>query len=213
MPVFADNIDIERSLVEKGYRYICGVDEAGRGPLAGPVVAAAVILPLEFELDGLTDSKLCNTVKRDELFDGLSVDGVYTAVGIMDHEAIDKMNILRASLMGMRKAIGDLGHEPDVVLVDGNFPVPKITQPQYTVVHGDLRCRAIAAASIIAKVTRDRIMARYEEIYPDFSFASHKGYSTPTHLRELREYGPCDIHRRSFAPVAEILDQYELFTK
>lgn len=210
---FDTDIDIEQMLCDRGYKYICGVDEAGRGPLAGPVVAAAVILPPGHRIDGLTDSKLLTAEKRDRLFEELAEDAVVTAVGIMDHTAIDTMNILRASLMAMRKAVLDLSQTPDVVLVDGNFPVPNLTQPQYAIIKGDRRCRAIAAASIIAKVTRDRIMSRYQEIFPHFSFATHKGYSTPEHLRELREHGPCDIHRKSFGPVSEILNQYELFSK
>ncbi|MCB2230006.1 ribonuclease HII [bacterium] len=210
---FDAQINIEQMLRDKGYKYICGVDEAGRGPLAGPVVAAAVILPLDCAIEGLTDSKLLTADRRDHLFEELVEDSVVSAVGIMDHNDIDTMNILRASLMAMRKAVLDLSQKPDVVLVDGSFAVPNLSQPQYAIIKGDRRCQAIAAASIIAKVTRDRIMSRYEEIYPHFSFAAHKGYPTAEHLRELREHGPCDIHRRSFRPVAEILEQYELFTK
>lgn len=207
------DIDIESMLRERGYTHICGVDEAGRGPLAGPVVAAAVILPMDCGIEGLTDSKLLTPDKRDRLFEELAEESIVAAVGIMDHTDIDTMNILRASLMAMRKAVLDLRQTPDVVLVDGNFPVPNLTQAQYAIVKGDRRCRAIAAASIVAKVTRDRIMTRYQEIYPQFSFAAHKGYSTAEHLRELREHGPCEIHRRSFRPVTELLDQYELFKR
>jgi ribonuclease HII len=202
--------DFERSLQDKGYTAICGVDEAGRGPLAGPVVAAAVLLPEGIELPGLDDSKALTPLQRDRLFEELAREDVLCAVGIMDHQCIDTMNILKASLMAMRKAVLDLKKAPDVVLVDGTFPVPNLHLPQYAVVKGDQRCRTIAAASVIAKVTRDRIMERYQAIYPSFTFATHKGYPTEQHLRELREHGPSDIHRRSFKPVAELIHQYEL---
>ena len=201
---------IEQSLVDKGHRCICGVDEAGRGPLAGPVVAAAVVLPDGCEIDGLNDSKLVTKLRRDAIFEQIANSEFPCAIGIMSNTEIDTLNILRASLMAMRKAVVDLKVDPDVILVDGNFPIPKLAQPQYAIIKGDSRCKAIAAASIVAKVTRDRIMEKYEAMYPQFSFATHKGYSTPEHLRELKEHGPTDIHRRSFRPIAEILEQYEL---
>ena len=202
---------IEESLSEKGYKSICGVDEVGRGPLAGPVVAAAVILPEEFDTEGITDSKALTSRKRDHLFERLAAEGAICAIGILDNTAIDTLNILKASLMAMRKAVLDLKQSPDVVLVDGNFPIPNLTFPQYAIVKGDSRCVSIGAASIIAKVTRDRIMEKFQALYPSFSFAAHKGYPTAKHLQELKEFGPTDIHRRSFRPVAEILEQYELF--
>jgi ribonuclease HII len=202
---------IEESLSEKGYKSICGVDEVGRGPLAGPVVAAAVILPEEFDTEGITDSKALTSRKRDYLFERLAAEGAICAVGVMDNTAIDTLNILKASLMAMRKAVLDLKQSPDVVLVDGNFPIPNLTFPQYAIVKGDSRCVSIGAASIIAKVTRDRIMEKFQALYPSFSFSAHKGYPTAKHLQELKEFGPTDIHRRSFRPVAEILEQYELF--
>ena len=133
------------------------------------------------------------------------------AVGIVDHESIDRINILRASLAAMRKAVMDLRQAPDFVLVDGNYTIPNVIQPQLAIVGGDRRCQSIAAASIVAKVTRDRIMDRFEALYPSYSFATHKGYPTPAHLRELREHGPCEIHRRSFKPIAELADEYTLF--
>lgn len=201
---------IEQSLIDQGHKCICGVDEAGRGPLAGPVVAAAVILPDNCVIDGLNDSKLLTKLRRDDIFEQIATSDIPCAVGIMNSTDIDTMNILRASLMAMRKAVMDLKIDPDVVLVDGNFPIPKLNQPQYAIVKGDSRCKSIAAASIIAKVTRDRIMEKYQAMYPRFSFATHKGYSTPEHLRELKEHGPTDIHRRSFRPIAELLEQYEL---
>jgi ribonuclease HII len=201
---------IEQMLAEKGYRSICGVDEAGRGPLAGPVVAAAIIMPTETALEGVTDSKKLSPARREELFERFVELGLPCAVGVIDHECIDKMNILKASLMAMRKAVMDLKPTPDFVLVDGDYTIPRIEQPQYAIIGGDRRCQSIAAASIVAKVTRDRIMDRYESLYPLFSFSQHKGYPTPTHLDELREHGPCEIHRRTFKPVADLLREYAL---
>ena len=207
--LFLENL--ENMLTEKGYDAICGVDEVGRGPLAGPVVAAAVILPNEIEIEGLTDSKKMSPAKRDIIFDEIARLGLVCAVGILDNEDIDKMNILQASLMAMRKAVCDLEETPDVILVDGNYNIPKISLPQYAVVGGDLHCKAISAASVIAKVTRDRIMDRYETRYPAFSFSKHKGYPTADHISELKEFGPTEIHRKTFKPVAELLNQYALF--
>jgi len=206
-----DLSEIEITLRSKRYRAICGVDEVGRGPLAGPVVAAAVILPDGAEIEGLDDSKKLSAQRREQIVRLLMEAEVPSSVGIIDNEGIDKINILKASLMAMRKAVSMLTPAPDFVLVDGQYTIPNLSLPQYAIVHGDSRCRSIAAASIVAKVTRDRIMDRYESMYPDFSFSRHKGYPTPEHLKELREHGPCDIHRRSFRPVAEVLDQYALF--
>ena len=201
---------IESSLREKGFRAICGVDEAGRGPLAGPVVAAAVILPEDCDIVGINDSKQLTKLRRDAIFEEIANSNILCAIGIMTSTDIDSINILRASLMAMRKAVMDLKADPDIVLVDGTFAIPNLRQQQYAIVKGDSRCKSIAAASIVAKVTRDRIMEKFQAIYPSFSFATHKGYSTPEHLRELKEHGPTDIHRRSFRPVAEVLEQYEL---
>ncbi|MFH1372783.1 MAG: ribonuclease HII [bacterium] len=201
---------IEQMLAEKGYRAVCGVDEVGRGPLAGPVVAAAVIIPPDVDLEGIDDSKKLSAARREQWFERIVELGLPCAVGIIDNEGIDKMNILKASLMAMRKAVMDLKQSPDFVLVDGDYPVPRIDQPQYAIIGGDRRCRCIGAASVMAKVTRDRIMDRYEALYPSFSFSRHKGYPTPAHLQELREHGPCEIHRRSFKPVAELLEEYAL---
>ena len=210
-PFMIDLSDIEITLRRKEYHAICGVDEVGRGPLAGPVVAAAVILPDHLDIDGLDDSKKLSPQRRERIMATLVDCEVPCAVGIIDNEGIDRINILRASLMAMRKAVTSLTPEPDCILVDGTYHIPKLALPQYAIVHGDSRCRSIAAASIVAKVTRDRIMDKYEAMYPAFSFGRHKGYPTPEHLRELREHGPCRIHRRSFRPVAELVDQYALF--
>lgn len=201
---------LEETLTERGFEAICGVDEVGRGPLAGPVVAAAVILPHDVVIDGLDDSKKLSAAQRERVFDQIARLALPCAIGIIDHETIDTINILQASLRAMRKAVMDLKQSPDVVLVDGNFSIPNLSQPQFTVVGGDRRCRSIAAASVIAKVTRDQIMCRYEALYPSFSFSTHKGYPTARHIAELNEHGPCDIHRKSFKPVARLVDQYAL---
>ncbi len=205
-----DFAHIEKMLEDKGYEAVCGVDEVGRGPLAGPVVAAAVILPPGAELPGVNDSKRLSARRRERLFEEIVDLGLPCAVGIIDNECIDRINILKASLMAMRKAVMDLKRAPDFVLVDGNFAIPNVQQPQFAIVAGDRRCQSIAAASVVAKVTRDRIMDRYQALYPSFSFARHKGYPTRAHLAELREHGPCEIHRRSFRPVAELVDRYVL---
>jgi len=213
MNEFAPDLShMEQMLTDKGYSAICGVDEVGRGPLAGPVVAAAVIMPPGLEIKGLTDSKKLTARRRDEIFEEIAGRGLMCSIGIIDNECIDRMNILRASLMAMRKAVMDLKQAPDFVLVDGNFTVPKLSQPQLAVVKGDLYCSSISAASVVAKVTRDRIMDRYQALFPAFSFSRHKGYPTSDHIEELHQNGPCEIHRKSFKPVAEILNkEYVLF--
>ncbi|RKX28057.1 MAG: ribonuclease HII [Candidatus Zixiibacteriota bacterium] len=205
------NLDhLEELLTRKGYSAICGIDEVGRGPLAGPVVAAAVILPYDVEIAGLDDSKKLTPLQRERVFEKIANLGLICAVGAIDNEDIDRMNIHRASLMAMRKAVKDLSQTPDFILVDGKFAVPNISQPQFAVVSGDSRCRCIAAASVVAKVTRDRIMEKMQSLYPSFSFSKHKGYPTPTHLEELKLHGPCEIHRKSFKPVADLLKEYAL---
>lgn len=202
---------IEQTMYEKGYRILCGVDEAGRGPLAGPVVAAAVIMPPEAVIEDLDDSKKLSPKRREMVFERIIQLGLPCAIGVIDHETIDRVNIHRASLIAMRKAVMDLKICPDMVLVDGNATIPNLTQPQLTIVGGDRCCRSIAAASVIAKVTRDRIMDRYQALHPEFSFAVHKGYPTAAHRQELEEHGPCAIHRRSFKPVADLVREYDLF--
>ncbi len=196
---------VEKSLFEKGYNYIAGVDEAGRGPLAGPVVAAAVIFPRGLIIEGLDDSKKLSAKRRDLLFDEIAASGAICSVGVIDNLTIDKINILRASLLAMRKAVTALKTKPEFILVDGTYTIPNLDFPQFAIIGGDALCASISAASIIAKVTRDRIMDKYQEIYPEFSFSVHRGYPTPQHLNELRTNGPTEIHRRTFRPVEEIL--------
>lgn len=177
-----------------------GVDEAGRGPLAGPVVAAAVILPESFTIVGLDDSKKLTHLQRVKILDLIITYAVDLAVGIVDHEAIDSINILRASLRAMEIAVNNLGRKPDFLLIDGNQRTSLLI-PQETVIKGDSRCCSIAAASIVAKVRRDEIMNEYHELYPEYNFRSHKGYPTKEHLEAIRKHGPCPIHRRSFRGV------------
>jgi len=205
-----DLSDIEERLYDKGYKAVCGVDECGRGPLAGPVVAAAVIMPRDVIIEGVDDSKKLTPLRRERVFEEIARLGLICSVGIVDREYIDRVNIHRASLMAMRKAVMDLKRSPDFLLVDGIHPIPNLLQPQFSITRGDGRCRSIAAASVVAKVTRDRIMDHYEALFPSYSFATHKGYPTAAHLKELREHGPCEIHRKSFRPVAELIDEYSL---
>lgn len=205
--IASDYAALEENLIKRGFRKIAGVDEAGRGPLAGPVVAAAVILPVKCKIKGICDSKKLNLRRREELFEEIVDSEAITAVGIMSHEEIDRFNILRASLMAMRKALLNLQQKPSFILVDGNQMIPKIEIPQMPVIGGDAVCQSVSAASIIAKVTRDRIMDKYQEMYPQYTFHEHRGYSTPRHLEELKKFGPTEIHRKTFRPVEELLNK------
>lgn len=197
--------DMESMLHTKGFELVCGIDEVGRGPLAGPVVAAAVVLPAGVKIEGLNDSKKLLASERERLFEEMVALDIPMSIGVIDHQGIDSMNILRASLMAMRKAVSGLKLTPEILLIDGNQQIPKMAIPQVTIVGGDGKCDCIAAASIVAKVTRDRIMTDYQTLFPQFTFGLHKGYSTARHLLELKEHGPCEIHRRSYRPVAELL--------
>ena len=179
-----------------------GVDEAGRGPLAGPVVAAAVILPEAFAIDGLDDSKKLTHRQRVEILDRITSSALCLAIGIVEHLDIDRINILRASLLAMEIAVNKLEKKPDFLLIDGNQRTSLLI-PQETVVKGDSRCCSIAAASILAKVRRDEIMDEYHELYPEYNFRSHKGYPTREHLEAIRKHGPCPIHRISFRGVLQ----------
>lgn len=201
---------LEDQIRHNGYRHLVGVDEAGRGPLAGPVVAAAVMLPDDFDLDGLDDSKKLNTAKREMIFDRIVSSRAVYSVGIVDNEMIDRINILRASLQAMAIAVNKLRNIPDFVIVDGRCAISGISIPQMAVVGGDCLCPCISAASIVAKVTRDRIMDHYARLYPLYSFDKHKGYPTRQHISELREYGPTSIHRKTFRPVQEMIEQFDM---
>ena len=198
----------ERSLFAKGIKIIAGIDEAGRGPLAGPVVAAAVILPFNWYLKGLpenllglNDSKQLSEEKRENFFKEICGNKeIIYGVGIVEPHEIDTINILNATIKAMLLAIKKLPAIPEHVLVDGNRGIP-VELPQTTIVKGDAKSFSIAAASVIAKVTRDKIMREYDKKYPQYGFSSHKGYGTPEHLEAIRRYGACPIHRKSFAPL------------
>ncbi len=194
----------ERELRAEGFCWIAGVDEAGRGPLAGPVTAAAVILPPDAaELPGVFDSKQLNAAEREELFEALyAVKNIAISVSSASVEEIDRLNILRATHLAMRRAVDGL-KQADFVLVDG-LPV-QFMLPSRNIIKGDAKCASIAAASIIAKVTRDRLMDEADKKYPQYGFASHKGYGTAEHLEALQKYGATPIHRKSFRPVRELL--------
>lgn len=194
----------ERTLQKQGYVRIAGIDEAGRGPLAGPVSVAAVILPEGFRHKVLTDSKQLNEEKRELIYEELTrTEGVHWHVVLVEVEEIDRINILRATHMGMRRAVAGLVHPPEAVLIDG-LRVPDFPLPQEALVKGDARSFSIAAASVIAKVTRDRYMHAAAAHHPEYGFERHKGYGTPEHLEALRRHGPCPLHRRSFAPVSQL---------
>lgn len=179
------------------FSYICGIDEVGRGPLAGPVVAGAVILPRDCRILYLNDSKQLSEKKREELYEVIMENAVSTGLGFVSPERIDEINILQATYEAMRQAIGKLEKEPDLLLNDA-VTIPGVEIRQVPIIKGDAKSVSIAAASIIAKVTRDRLMVQYDEIYPEYGFASNKGYGAAAHLEALKKYGPTPIHRRSF---------------
>ena len=177
--------------------YICGIDEAGRGPLAGPVVAAAAVLPKDCQIFYLNDSKKLSEKKSDLLFDEIKEKAVAYGIGIVSPQVIDEINILQATYEAMRQAISQLNVIPEILLNDA-VTIPGVDIMQVPIVKGDAKSVSIAAASILAKVTRDRMMMEYDQIYPEYGFAKHKGYGTAAHIAALKEYGPCPIHRRTF---------------
>ncbi|MEW6720875.1 MAG: ribonuclease HII [Thermodesulfobacteriota bacterium] len=193
-------MDFEVSARARGFLAPAGVDEAGRGPLAGPVVAAAVVLPPGYHHPDIRDSKKLTPAQRERVFPVIGRDAVSLAVGLASVEEIDGINILQASLLAMRRAVEALPALPDFLYVDGNRRIP-CGIAQETLIGGDGRCLSIAAASIVAKVTRDRMMMELDEVYPGYGFAVHKGYPTPDHLEAIRRLGPCPIHRRTFRGV------------
>jgi ribonuclease HII len=192
----------ERRLQADGITHIAGVDEAGRGPLAGPVVSAAVVLSDEFNGEGVTDSKQLTPRRRDELYDRIYAQAFTIGIGIVDALEIDRINILQASRLSMVMAVANLAPDPGFLLIDGKFGIDS-PFPQQPIVKGDALSISIAAASIVAKVTRDRLMRRYHLDYPDFGFDHHKGYPTREHRKAIAEHGPCPIHRRTFRGVTE----------
>ena len=196
--------EFEQEARRCGYRRIAGVDEAGRGPLAGPVVAAAVILPVRCRLIGVDDSKQLSVSERDRLYTVILERAVVVGVGSATAEEIDQINILAATKLAMRRALAEISPAPDYVLIDA-VPLTGVDMPIRAIIKGDALSLSIAAASIVAKVTRDRLMAQFHAAYPQYNFLSHKGYGTEEHLARLAEYGPSPIHRRTFAPVSAAL--------
>ncbi|MBD3247727.1 ribonuclease HII [Candidatus Falkowbacteria bacterium] len=205
------SLDKENSLFSCGHQIICGLDEAGRGPLAGPVVAAAVSLDPKTcsllaaceEIKYIKDSKKLTAKKRDELFDFIQANFCEVGIGICDHETIDRINILEATFLAMKKAISALREKPAFVMLDGKFQIPNSSLRQEAVVKGDNSVLSIAAASIVAKVARDRMMDEFHEKYPMYGFDKHRGYGTKIHMEAVAEHGPCPIHRKSFAPISK----------
>lgn len=194
----------EKKAFQKGFSKIAGIDEAGRGPLAGPVVSAAVIVPNSLQISGISDSKKLTPKKRDYLYEKIYDLAVSVGIGIVDPFEIDRINILQASLLSMAMAAENLAPQPDCLLIDGTFLISS-TLPQEAIPKGDALSVSIAAASIVAKVTRDRLMERYHQDYPLFGFSKHKGYPTKAHKEAIRKFGCCLIHRKSFRGVKEYL--------
>ena len=188
---------IENEYREKGFNIICGVDEAGRGPLAGPVYAAAVILPSDCVIEGLNDSKKLTEKKREALFDEIKEKALAYGIASADEKEIDEINILNATFLAMKRAIASLSVKPDLALIDGNQK-PHTDIEEVTVIKGDAKSMSIAAASVLAKVSRDRFMLEVAEKYPQYEFERHKGYGTKLHYEKIAQYGVCDIHRRTF---------------
>lgn len=215
-PTAVNRFQYEQALLRKGVNRVAGVDEAGRGPLAGPVVAAAVVFPstwfssdLPSELRGLNDSKQLTASQRDRFFEALQrLPEIESGVVCIDAQVIDRINILEATHQAMNEALAKLQPPPDHVLVDG-LRVKSIRLPQTPIVKGDALSFSIAAASVLAKVTRDQLMEAYDRRWPEYGFAGHKGYGTAKHLEAIAKHGPCEIHRRSFAPLR--VEQAELF--
>lgn len=182
----------------KEINYICGIDEAGRGPLAGPVVVASVIMPRNSMIEGVNDSKKVSEKKREELYEKILEEAISYGVGVIDQTEIDEINILEATKKGLTTSLKELTVKPDLILVDALKEIDTLGIPYQSIIKGDALCYSISAASIIAKVTRDRIMRGWDEIYPQYGFEKHKGYGTAAHIKAIKEYGLCPIHRRSF---------------
>ncbi len=199
-----DLLKYEKELYDKNIEYIAGIDEVGRGPLVGPVVAACVVLPKNYNLEGLTDSKKLSEKKRDKFYDIIIQDALGVGVGIISPETIDEVNIYEASKLAMIEAINNVNCKIEHVLIDA-MPLD-LEIPSTSIIHGDALSLSIAAASVIAKVTRDRMMYELDEKYPEYGFAKHKGYPTKLHLENIRKYGILDNYRKSYKPVKEILE-------
>ena len=189
---------IDKEFFDKGVKYIAGIDEAGRGPLAGPVVVASVILPQDSMIEGINDSKKVSEAKREKLYDIIINEAISYGVGIIYQDEIDEINILQATKKGLTEAIKQMEIKPNIIMVDALSGIDTLGIPYKSIIKGDAKCYSIAAASIIAKVTRDRIMREWDKVYPEYGFGSHKGYGTAKHIAAIREFGPCPIHRKTF---------------
>lgn len=194
MPDFS----FENEKTQQGYKFVCGIDEAGRGPLAGPVCAAAVILPPDVDFEGVNDSKKLSEKKREKLYEEITEKAISWSVAFASVNEIEEHNILGATYIAMERAVAGLNVPADFALIDGNRTPPNLKIPSQTIVKGDSKSLSIAAASILAKVTRDRLLIEYDAIYPQYKFLQHKGYGTKVHIEAIKEFGPCDIHRPSF---------------
>ncbi len=190
--------EIEKDLHQKGINYIAGIDEAGRGPLAGPVVVASVIMPEDSMIEGVNDSKKVSEKKREKLYDLIIEEAISYSVAIIGQDEIDNINILNATKKGLTTCVKELDIKPDLIIVDALNKIDTQGIPYQSIIKGDAKCYSIAAASILAKVTRDRIMREWDKVYPQYGFAAHKGYGTAKHIEAIKEYGLCPIHRRSF---------------
>ena len=193
--------NFDKLYFDKGLRFVSGIDEAGRGPLAGPVVAAAVILSEETIIEEVNDSKKLTPKKREILFDKIKSQALSYGIGIIDSVTIDKINILQATFLAMKQALNELKITPELVLVDGNHKIPGLEIKQEAIISGDAKSQSIACASILAKVTRDKIMDEYAKQYPQYLFEKHKGYGTKAHIEAIKNFGACPIHRKTFAPL------------
>jgi ribonuclease HII len=199
------NLTFERKLWREGFKFVAGVDEVGRGPLAGPLVAAAVIFPQDVKIVGINDSKKLSEKIREEKYKEIITKALAVGIGRVNPKVIDKINVWQANLLAMKNAVKKLKINPDYLLIDGKRYKIKLDIAQASITKGDAKCFSIAAASIVAKVTRDRIMLGYHKKYPEYQFDQHKGYGTKRHFKILRERGACLIHRRSFFPVCDLV--------
>lgn len=192
----------EENLYNEGYKFICGIDEAGRGPLAGPVVVGAAVMPRDSKLEWVNDSKKVTEKRREILYDRVTEEALAWGVGIISEKEIDELNILNATKKGLHLALGEviekLKQKPDIVIVDALREIDTFEIPYQSIIKGDATCYSISCASILAKVTRDRIMREWNEVYPMYDFEKNKGYGTAEHIKALKQYGPCPIHRRTF---------------
>ena len=189
---------IDKDFFDRGIKYVAGIDEAGRGPLAGPVVVAAVIMKPDSMIEGINDSKKISEKKREKLYDLILSEAISYGVGIIGQDEIDEINILNATKKGLTISLQELTQKPDLIIVDALNNIDTLGTKYESIIKGDAKCYSIAAASIIAKVTRDRIMREWDKVYPQYGFVAHKGYGTVAHIKALKEYGACPLHRKTF---------------